>query len=259
MSLVKDWSATAASNNSTAPDGAPEGQTPGSLNNSIRNNMAAVRDFYEGLEWRDWGHTVTYATATTFTIPDDVTDVYVAERRVKCNDSSTLYGKVASSSYSSPNTTVTVTLDSGSLSASLSSVEVGFDPSNTPYAAATSSLSGIVEFATTAETLTGTDTDRAITPAGFAGSKSLASDGYYKLPGGLIIEWGQDTTSASSSVAVSFSGGFSAAPKLSFAPAGTSGYFATFDSATSSGFNLSGWSGTSTRVAANIQWIAIGY
>lgn len=90
-----------------------------------------VSNFFESLEWRDWGHTVTYASSTTFTVPGDQTAIYVANRPIKCNDASTLYGKVSSSSYSS-NTTVTVTLDSGSLSASLSSVELGIDPTGYP-------------------------------------------------------------------------------------------------------------------------------
>lgn len=59
--------------------------------------------------------------------------------------------------------------------------------------AATTALTGVVELATTAETVAGTDTVRAVTPAGLAGfSKSLAANGYAKLPGGLILQWGLD-------------------------------------------------------------------
>lgn len=51
-------------------------------------------------------------------------------------------------------------------------------------------------FASAAETLTGTSTTKAITPGGFAGNKSLAASGYYKFPGGLIVQWGdEDSTS----------------------------------------------------------------
>lgn len=45
---VSDWSTTAADNNAAPPAGAPEGQTPGSLNNCIRQIMADVRSFYDG-------------------------------------------------------------------------------------------------------------------------------------------------------------------------------------------------------------------
>lgn len=50
---------------------------------------------------------------------------------------------------------------------------------------------GIIEIATDAEALGGTDTDRAVTSSGLASSKSLGNSGYYKLPGGLIIQWGR--------------------------------------------------------------------
>jgi hypothetical protein len=69
------------------------------------------------------------------------------------------------------------------------------------------------ELATAAETLTGTEAAKAITPAGFAGNKSLATDGYYKLPGGLILQWGDETLPAegSGSVTVTYPVAFSTA------------------------------------------------
>lgn len=129
MSAISAWSTTAASNNAESPDGFKENMFPSQVNDSAREVMAAVRTWYENTEWRDWGHTVTYASATTFTVAGDVTAIYEANRPIRCTDSSTLYGYVASSSYSNPNTTVTVTLDSGSLSASLASVALGPSPS----------------------------------------------------------------------------------------------------------------------------------
>jgi len=44
--------------------------------------------------------------------------------------------------------------------------------------------------ASAAQTLTGTSTNQLITPAGFAGNKSIGANGYYKYPGGLIVQWG---------------------------------------------------------------------
>jgi hypothetical protein len=90
--------------------------------------MTAVRSWYEDTEYRDFGDTVTRTGNTTFTIAEDVTGDYVANRPIRCEDSSTLYGYIVSSSYSAPNTTVTVTLDSGNLSASLTSVALGVSP-----------------------------------------------------------------------------------------------------------------------------------
>lgn len=60
---------------------------------------------------------------------------------------------------------------------------------------ATEARTGIVELATVAEVQAGTDTARAVTPAGlFALDKSLLTNGYAKLPGGLIVQWGQDSS-----------------------------------------------------------------
>ena len=71
--------------------------------------------------WDEFSGTPTQTSATTFTVTGDQTSTFVAGTRLKFTDSSTLYGVVFSSSYTSL-TTVTVVLDSGSLSGSLSTV-----------------------------------------------------------------------------------------------------------------------------------------
>jgi len=121
---IKYWSTTAASNNSAVPYGAPEGWAPSSVNNWGRQVMADVRSWYIDAEWIDFGDVPTRTGATTFTVPGDQTATYLANRRIKCTDSSTLYGYIVSSTYGAL-TTVTVALDSGSLSVSLSAVSVG--------------------------------------------------------------------------------------------------------------------------------------
>lgn len=50
MSNVAAWSVTAASNNSAAPNGAPEGMAPSGVNDVIRENMAATAKWYTGLD-----------------------------------------------------------------------------------------------------------------------------------------------------------------------------------------------------------------
>lgn len=127
---IKSWSTTAGDNDDAdATINWAENQNPSTVNNSARAMMAAIRAWYEDVEYRDWGHTVTRTGNATFTVATDVTSIYVANRPIRCADSSTLYGFVASSSYSAPNTTVTVTLDSGNLSASLTAVALGVTPS----------------------------------------------------------------------------------------------------------------------------------
>ena len=51
-------------------------------------------------------------------------------------------------------------------------------------------ISGFIELATINEVKAGTDTLRAVTPAGLHGlNKSFGSAGYATMPGGLIIQW----------------------------------------------------------------------
>jgi hypothetical protein len=74
-------------------------------------------------------------------------------------------------------------------------------PVTIPNASATQR--GIVELATAAETLAGTDALRALTSAGFAGNKNLAAKGRYELPGKFALQWGteaQIATNATSTV-----------------------------------------------------------
>jgi hypothetical protein len=100
----------------------------GLVNNTIRQIMADTRLFYESGGWCDLGHVPTYVSATSFTIPTDVTAFYGVGRRIRMYGAimGTFYGYVVSSAYSSPNTTVTVVLDSGALTSNLSRVEINF-------------------------------------------------------------------------------------------------------------------------------------
>lgn len=129
MSDIKDWSTTATQNNDSPPDGFPEGMAPSAVNNSAREVMASVREYYDNPEWRDWGHTITYGSATTFTTSagnGDTTAIYHANRRVRAVGTltTTIYGSVSSSSHSSQ-TTVTVVWDSGSLNNESLAITVG--------------------------------------------------------------------------------------------------------------------------------------
>lgn len=129
---LKNWSTTAGSNATVDSINWAENQAPSTVNDSSRALMADVRTWYNDYEWRDWGHTVTQTSATTFTVATDVTAIYVVDQPIRCTDSLTLYGKVTARSYSAPNTTVTVSLDSGSLSASLTAVSLGQKPTGKP-------------------------------------------------------------------------------------------------------------------------------
>ena len=121
---IENWSTTAADNNDSPPNGMPENQAPSTVNNSVRQFMADVRTWYENAQWVNLGLTPTYASSTSFTVSGDYTSTFHQYRRIKIVDASTIYGTIASSSYSAPNTTVTVTLDSGSITGSISAVHI---------------------------------------------------------------------------------------------------------------------------------------
>jgi len=76
---------------------------------------------------------------------------------------------------------------------------------------ATQTLMGIAEVATAAEIVTGTDDARMMTPAGAAGSKSLAANGYFIFPGGLKVNWAKITAAANTTTGVTFASAFTTA------------------------------------------------
>ena len=64
-------------------------------------------------------------------------------------------------------------------------------------AAASETVSGIVELATAAEALTGSSQTLALTPYSFSNNTQKAIDGFVKFPGGIILAFGTMTASAS--------------------------------------------------------------
>ena len=125
MSKVKTWSTTAASNNAASPDGWPENMPPSGVNNSARLMMAEIREVWNDKEWFELGSgtgtsDATRASTTSITIAADVTSTYHVGRRVKIYgaNTGTIYGKILTTAYSAPNTTVSFTLDSGTIHSS---------------------------------------------------------------------------------------------------------------------------------------------
>ena len=73
------------------------------LESAIRSGIAA---------WTSESGTWTYASASTFTISGDQTAIYVKGTKLRWVQTTTKYGVVVSSSYSAPNTTVTIAVNS---------------------------------------------------------------------------------------------------------------------------------------------------
>ena len=132
---IGKYDTTAANNTATSTGSVSvaEGMLPSNINNAFRDIMADIRQFYNSVEWIEYGdgagtYTPAYASSTSFTIAGvDVTSAYHVGRRVKVVASTpgTIYGSITATSFST-NTTVTVAWDSGSLSnEAITSVHIG--------------------------------------------------------------------------------------------------------------------------------------
>ena len=130
---IKDYNTTQADNTTLNTINVAEGMLPSSLNNAIRALMKNTRDWFNDSQWVEYGDgsgaaTYAYVSATSFTVAgSDVTSQYHTGRRIKITAPTpgTIYGTIASSSFST-DTTVNVTWDSGSLSSeALTNVYIG--------------------------------------------------------------------------------------------------------------------------------------
>lgn len=162
MAGIKDYSSTAGNNTSVGGVSIAEGMLPSNINNAFRAVAADIREWYNDSQWVIYGDgdgsfTAAYASATSFTINgSNVTGVYHADRRIKAVGSSTgtIYGTIASSSFSS-NTTVNVTWDSGSLSSETLTIYVGaLSKSNTSLPAKVVDTGNLADNAVTTAKIT---------------------------------------------------------------------------------------------------------
>jgi len=120
---ITAFSTTASENGGRLVSGnMNENQSPSSLNDGVRSAMAMLRSWANDLEWYEYGtgsNTTSYTrvSATSISMPVDAVSIFHVSRRVKIKDGTgtTIYGRVTSSTYSSPNTTLVFQFDSGSL------------------------------------------------------------------------------------------------------------------------------------------------
>ena len=128
---VSSYSTTASSNTAINGVNISEGMSPSDVNNAIREQLKDVRSVWNDKEWfllgdGDGTTTFTRASATSITVAADITSTHHLGRRVKVvgSNTGTIFGKIATSSYSSPNTTVTFTFDSGTINSGDTTVSV---------------------------------------------------------------------------------------------------------------------------------------
>lgn len=131
---VSSFSTVASDNGNRLPSGtAIENMSPSQINDGIRALMQCVREWYNEGEWIEYGSgngVVTYTRTgdNSLSLPANVVTQFHANRRVKILDGSgnTLYGRVTASTFSSPNTNLTLEFDGGATLGSGSPVSVKF-------------------------------------------------------------------------------------------------------------------------------------
>ena len=128
---VSNFSTTASNNTAINGVNISEGMSPSDVNNALREFAKDIRTVWNDKEWfllgdADGATTFTRASASSVTISSNITSAYHVGRRVKVigSNTGTIFGKIATSSFSSPNTTLAFTFDSGSISSGDSTVAV---------------------------------------------------------------------------------------------------------------------------------------
>lgn len=119
------WSTTAGNNNSTPPDGFPEGQAASTVNDGIREIMASIRTVFNDAAFFDQDFTPTFVSVSSFSVPGNQTSAIVAGRRLKLFDSTAFYATVTTASFTAV-TTIHISADAGAnnLTTSLSSFAI---------------------------------------------------------------------------------------------------------------------------------------
>ncbi|HEO8445153.1 TPA: hypothetical protein U2S12_001824 [Yersinia enterocolitica] len=89
---------------------------------------------------------------------------------------------------------------------------------------------------------------------------SFGQNGYFKLPGGLIIQWGQAVGSLATTVPVNFPIPFpNALMTTALALDLSAPSYATLQTQTSVGISVNTWDSSGARAALAIRYIALGY
>ena len=236
-SYIGKYDTTAGSNSATASNSVSvaEGMLPSNINNALRDIMADIRQFYNSVEWIEYGdgagtYTPAYASSTSFTIAGaNVTSVYHVGRRVKVVASTpgTIYGSITATSFST-NTTVTVAWDSGSLSnESITSVHIGAISASNTSLPETTAITGDYTLDVSGDIIFDADGDNVTLKA--AGTTALD----FVLNGATDV-----TLDAPGDIKIDADGG-----DIFFVDGGT-----TFGSATNTSGNLIIKSGTTTAL-----------
>src|SRR5690348_6912323 len=103
---LKSYSTTPSANNATPPDGWPEGMQPSDVNNSAREMMARLREWYQDAEWLNLNHAsvCTSGSGDTFILTGNFTSYFTVGRTVKFNESNSQIGIVTGAVFAGAST-----------------------------------------------------------------------------------------------------------------------------------------------------------
>ncbi len=117
-------------------------------------------------EFKVSGLEPTYVSTNSFSVPGDMRAIFTEGRRLKITQGAeTIYPAVVSSSYDNEADKTTIVINNITITNEIAAVDYSMVQYGVPLASET--VKGVVELATPAEVLAGTDTERAVTPAGF--------------------------------------------------------------------------------------------
>lgn len=256
---VSEWSSTASNNTDIGGINIAEGCAPSGINNAIRELMAQVKDMQTGSDSDGlvvsgaftasgaavFSSTVALgssATATTQSAGDNSTKVATTAYVKTATDAISSFGDPGANGVvvrTALNTSTARTITAGTGITVTNGTGVSGNPTITN--------SGV----TSVDSSTGAITLSALAAFG----KSLGTDGYQKLPGGLMIQWGYQSTN-STSIAVSFPTAFSSVYAVvggtESGNSSSGGYFRA------SGLSTSGFTWAPGSAAAKGWWLAIG-
>jgi hypothetical protein len=210
MAELGAWDVLAASNGFAVPDGFPEGMNYSDVNNAAREIMAVLAREYKDRS----GELVSTGSANAYSITSNRTlgayangQTFKFRANFASSGAATLnVSSLGTKSICQPSGAAIISgaIQSGSIVECLYSSVLdkfvlfgGFGVDISQVSAASTTAAGKIELATDAEVIAGTDALRAITPASLLASNTalsqrlMASDGYQKFPGGLIIQWGR--------------------------------------------------------------------
>lgn len=128
----------------------------------------------------------------------------------------------------------------------------------TGWAKTAQDVADILQLGTAAYRNVGTGTNQIPDMSSFV--SLFAQNGYFKFPGGLIIQWFQATGSTTATVPVNFPIPYpNALLATSLALDLSAAAYATLQTQTAAGVSINTWNSSGARAALTIRLIAIGY